>query len=80
MYSDLKKLNNVTLALQAENCTLSTVRYISDELIAEFPSTEPRLSPTASIAHNKKFDCGIIKRQKVNAGWLSDTEKICSMP
>ena len=75
LFTDLKKLDTVTLALQAEKCTIATVRYIFDEVMKDFPSMVYRLSPSADIVHNDIFEKGVVKIQEGNAGFLTEDEK-----
>lgn len=53
----------VTLALQSDEATLSTVRYIFNEVISEFQSTSKRVSIDAGIINGKSFESGLIKIQ-----------------
>lgn len=74
LFKKLESLNQVTLALQNPKTTISTVQYIFEEVIKEFPSTCTRLSPTASIVHDKWFESGIAKIQEGRSAALNIME------
>lgn len=64
----------MTLALQSAKTTVLTVRYISDKVINELPSTSNLLSSTANLILNKTFENGLIKTQDSKEATLENSE------
>lgn len=60
----LAKLNPVTLALQAENITLSTAKNIFEAVISGFLIKNSRVSKTAAMVENQCFEAGLVKIQE----------------
>lgn len=75
LYSNLENLTFVTLAFQSRKATLSTVRYIFDEVIAEFPLTVKYLSTSGRSIYNRSFESRFIKIQEGSTAFLGESEK-----
>lgn len=71
----------MTLALQSAKTTVLTVRYISDKVINELPSTSNLLSSTANLILNKTFENGLIKTQDSKEATLeiSESDAFCQL-
>lgn len=67
----LQKLYSVTLALEREKTTLSDVRCLFDDVIANFPITAKYLSPDAEIIQDKVFERALVKLQRSKSAELT---------
>lgn len=75
LYSLLKALGRVTIALQKENIEISTVRHIFDEVIRDFPRTEHRLSEAVTNVQNSVFQYGLLKIRQGQLSRMTRKEK-----
>lgn len=60
----LGSLDSVTKCLQKDSTTISEVRALFDTVIIHYPTTEPRLGPTANIVENPEFESALVKIQR----------------
>ena len=75
LFKILQKLEPITKALQAEKCTLCTVRYIFDEVGADFPCTSHLLLSSAPIVQVQAFETAVVKLQHGWSRLLTEEEK-----
>lgn len=75
LFSTVERLDAVTLALQKENISIASVRYLFDEVVSEYPSTKSRLCSSAKIIHDQSFENGLVKLQQGKMGQLSFSEE-----
>lgn len=74
LLSILSDLNVVTVELQKESLTMSTIRAIFDTVIEDFPMSENRLSESAGIVLHPDFERGVTKVQENRIGELTIAE------
>ena len=77
LFSELKDLNSVSVALQKEKLDMSTARLLIDETAKKFPKLDPEnkyLGKNARIVKNKHFETGIVKILDGKENELSLTE------
>ena len=63
LFTLFEQLNPVALAHQHDKATVSTVRYLFDEVISTFPFIRYRLGSRAPIVHCQDFESGLVKIQ-----------------
>ena len=74
LLKNMEKLQEVTITLQRNNCTLEEVRILFDALILDFPVSAIYLSPNANIVHSPNFENGVVKILANNERDLSPVE------
>ena len=71
----LKTFEQITKYLQLENCPLSDVRDIFDDICGQFPILAPRLSAAADIVQVPQFENGIVKILQKRETEMTPNEK-----
>ncbi|POM69793.1 Hypothetical protein PHPALM_13899 [Phytophthora palmivora] len=75
LLNDLKKIESVSKALQADNATLLDVRVWSDGLIVIKPHYVTYLGPRVNIVHSPDFEYGCVRVLEGKARRLTRGEK-----
>jgi hypothetical protein len=75
IFNDLEKFESVTKFLQLRTATMSDVRTLFDQLIANYPFFESLIGKKASIIKYPDFENAIVKLQNGNFRDLTVEEK-----